>query len=66
MTINAGTGIVARGLLGLPGIALIVGLVSVAAIAQNAPPPGGPSAGSSDGTGPPETSKSPGERQTAL
>jgi len=59
---NTGNGTVARGFRRLLGGALIAGLMSFAALAQNGPPPGGgpPPPG---GGGPPGPQKSPGERQ---
>jgi cytochrome c556 len=62
MTMNTGNGSVARGFRRLLGGALIAGLVSVAAFAQNGPPPGGPPPGG-PGSGPPGPQKSVGERQ---
>jgi cytochrome c556 len=62
MTMNTGNGTVARAIRRRGG-ALIVGLMSVAAIAQNGPPPGGPPPGGPGGGGPPGPQKSPGERQ---
>jgi cytochrome c556 len=59
MTMNTGNGTVARGIRHLLGGAMILGLVSFAAMAQNGPPPGGPPGGG----GPPGPQKSPGERQ---
>jgi len=62
MTMNTANGTVARAVRMLGG-ALIVGLMSVVAIAQNGPPPGAPPPGGPGGGGPPGPQKSPGERQ---
>lgn len=60
---NTGNGTVARGFRRMVSGVLILGLASLAAMAQNGPPPGGPPPGGPGGGGPPGPQKSPGERQ---
>jgi cytochrome c556 len=63
MTMNTGNGTAARTVRRVLGGALIIGLASLAAIAQIGPPPGGPPPGGPGGGGAPGPQESAGERQ---